>query len=102
MADATVVVQREKAWTDKARAYRILLDGAEVTRIRENQPQSFTVGPGRHELQLKIDWAMSPVLPFEVAEGDEVRFTCGPRGNPLSVLYYATVGRKSYIRLERV
>ena len=100
MADATLVLARPKAYVDKVRAYKIMLDGQEIGRIKEGAEESLTIPSGSHELQLKIDWALSPVVRFDAADGHVVKFTCKPRPNPFTVLYYATIARKNYISLE--
>ena len=100
MGEATLVVARPKAYMDKVRSYRIMLDGQEIGRIKDGSEESLTIPAGQHELQLKIDWAVSPTATFNVGEGEIVRFNCKPKGNPLTALYYASFGRKNYIMLE--
>ena len=100
MADATLVLARSKAYVDKVRAYKIMLDGQEIGRIKEGTEESLTIPAGSHELQLKIDMAMSPVVRFDAADGQVVKFTCKPKPNTLTALYYATIARKNYIILE--
>ena len=102
MADATLVLSRTKAYVDKVRAYRILLDGQEIGRIKEGTEEKLMIPSGSHELQLKIDWSMSPPAHFDAAEGETVTFTCKPRPNALTALWYATAARKKYIDLTRI
>ena len=40
MADATLVLARSKAYVDKVRAYKIMLDGQEIGRIKEGTEES--------------------------------------------------------------
>ena len=100
MADATLVLARPKAYVDKVRAYKIMLDGQEIGRIKEGSEESLTIPAGSHELQLKIDFAMSQVTRFDAADGQVIKFTCKPKANAITALYYATVGRKNYIIVE--
>ncbi len=99
-AQGTIELERTKAWTDKLRAYKVTVDGAEVGTIKQGTTESFTVAPGAHEVQLKIDWALSPPLTVDVPAGATVALTCRPRANVLTILWYSTLGRKHYLRLE--
>ena len=56
---------------DSLRAYRVLLDGREVGRVRRGETRSFDVPPDDHELQLAIGSKRS--ASFDVAgDGDVV------------------------------
>jgi hypothetical protein len=101
MKGARLTVERgHKAWMDRARAYKIMVDGQEAGEVRDGQTETVQVTPGPHEVQMKIDWARSPAIPVEVPEGGEVRVRCWPNANPGTALYYITVGRNKYIGLE--
>src|SRR5687767_7984917 len=97
-AQATIELQRGSAYTDRLRAYKVLVDGREVGQIKNGQTESFTVEPGRHEVMLKIDWATSPPVTIDATPGATTRLSCRPRANPLTALYYTTLGRKNYLR----
>ena len=99
-AQGTIQLERGTASTDKLRAYKVLVDGAEVGTIKQGTTESFPVAPGTHDVQLKIDWALSPIVTVDVPAGGTVRLTCRPKANPFTVIWYSTVGRKSYLRLE--
>lgn len=59
------------------------------------------VSPGKQELHLQIDWGRSRKLFFDLAEGEEARFQCAPR-SAFAALYWSTLGRSRYVRLEQV
>ena len=98
----TLIVRRDKGYVDKARAYKILVDGQEVDRIKQNEEVAHPLVPGRHRLELKLDWVTSPPETFDVAPGQTVVFTCRPNPHAANVLLYITVKRKQYLALERV
>jgi hypothetical protein len=101
-AQGTIEIAREKAYVDKARAHKVLIDGTEVGRIKEGETQSFPVAPGAHEVVLKIDWATSPAVTVDVAPGSTAKLRTRPNGNPLTAIFYALFARKKYLTLEAV
>lgn len=68
----------------------------------------FEVSPGSHVLQLKIDWASSETMRFEVSETTRAKFVCKPSnsdGNTsvaagFRALYWITWGHRRYIDLQ--
>jgi hypothetical protein len=91
--------RRANAYQDRARAYKVMLDGQEVGRVKRGESVSFDAAPGAHQLQMKIDWATSEPLDIQVAPGQDLRFECWPNAKPLTALYWITVGRSKYIGL---
>jgi hypothetical protein len=83
---ATLRVERDAApWRDKLRAYKIVVGGVTVGSVANGATQDVSVEPGRHTLQFKIDWAASPTIKFEVADGQRVSYKCRPNGGAWSV-----------------
>ena len=99
-AQSTIELQRGSAYTDRVRAYKVLVDGQEVGTIKNGKTETFNVAPGRHDVMLKIDWATSPTLTVDAPPGGTVRLTCRPKANPFTVLWYTLFARKKYLRLE--
>lgn len=102
MDQGELVLNRTKGYVDAARAYKILIDGQEAGRIKQGREVRLPVSPGQHQLQVKVDWAVSPPEVFDVGAGQAVRFTCRPNAKPWSVLYYGLFARKKYLTLERL
>ena len=99
---ATVVVARPPTvWIDRLRAYRVLVDGEERGRLRPGESVSIEVEPGAHVVQGKIDWTRSAELSLDLSDGESVAVELGPNANPFTVLWFATVGSRRYLRLER-
>lgn len=97
-------LKRDSGYADRMRAYKVILDGKEVAKIRNGQQIELDVAPGNHELYLKIDWCQSNRIEFELNE-NIVDFECGSslRGKrfwiPFIELYYITFKRKEYMWL---
>jgi hypothetical protein len=96
------IERRAGGYTDRARAYKVLVDGQESGRIKAGETHSVDVAPGHHEVQIAIDWGRSPVIGLDLIEGESAKLFCKPNANPLTVLWYSTVARKRYVGLERV
>ena len=94
------VHRRANAYQDRARAYKVVLDGEEVGRVKRGESVSFDAAPGAHQLQLKIDWATSEPLSVDVVAGQDLHFECWPNAKPLTALYWITLGRRRYIGLR--
>jgi hypothetical protein len=88
-------------YTDRARAYKVLVDGEERGTVKHGEGVEIEVEPGSHQVQMKIDWAGSPILETDLAEGERAEFTCAPNASPLTAIFYAFFRRSNYIRLER-
>jgi len=101
MAARIAVTRREGGYVDRARAYKVLVDGTEVGRVKAGESVSVDVVPGTHQVQMAIDWARSPAFEVHLTEGGSAQFFCRPNANPLTVLWFITLARKRYVALER-
>jgi hypothetical protein len=84
---------------DVLRTYKVVIDGDTVGEIRRGETKTFAVAPGRHEIQLEIDWASSRRLDLNLSSGDVATLTCSARP-PNSG--WTALASKSYIKLEIV
>jgi hypothetical protein len=103
MSVALIRIRRDRTLqADIFRSYKILLDGGVLGAVKRGQSLDYEIGPGRHKVQLKIDWARSPAIEVDVAAGEEAVIRCWPRANPLRAVYWMTLGRKRWIGIELV
>jgi hypothetical protein len=99
----TISVSRDSGYADRLRDYRVLLDGAEIGRVRHGGERSFEVAAGRHQLMMKVDWGRSNILSFEIDPDQSMKFRCGSSlggWRILLTLYYATFGFRNYLWLR--
>ena len=95
-------IKRDTGYADRLRAYKVVLDGNVVGEIKNGQQVEFDVAPGKHQLNLKIDWCRSNIVDFEVNQ-DNVEFECGNNLRGFKVLlaiFYVLFMRSKYIWLE--
>jgi hypothetical protein len=99
-ATATIALARPTAGRrDRVRAYRVCLDGEEAGRVLAGDRLSLPVEPGRHTLELRIDWARSAKVEVKLAEGETVGVECRPASGFAWVKGF--LGRPGYIELRR-
>jgi hypothetical protein len=89
-----------RGWHNSARAYRVLIDGNGVARVKYGQSVTVAAAPGRHNVQLAVDWERSPKLELDLADGQELRVRCGPPGNPLVSLFRVVFTPRRSIAVE--
>lgn len=98
-------LKRDSGYVDRMRAYKVMLDGEQVAKIKNGEQIEIDVAPGNHELYLKIDWCQSNRIEFDLNK-NAMEFECGSslRGDkfwiPFIELYYITFKRKEYIWLS--
>ncbi|WP_143157916.1 hypothetical protein [Rubritalea squalenifaciens] len=68
-----LIIQRDSGYADSLRAYKLILDGAEIGTIKGGESRSYHVDPGKHTIQAKIDWCSSPPEEF-VADHEPIAF----------------------------
>jgi hypothetical protein len=106
---AEIVLTRPAGYrTDRLRPYRVIIDDKKVGAIKPGETEVFSLPPGSHELQLKIDWASSEKLQVDLGDDDQVKFVCTPRVKEdgvtmvigLKMIYWLTFGFRRYIDLH--
>jgi hypothetical protein len=103
MAGARIRVQRTGSLrSDWFRSYKVIVDGEMIGRLGRGEQLVHEAWAGRHEVKLVIDWASSPAVEFELADGQEVLVRCWPAVSPLRAVYYMTAGRRQWIGVELV
>jgi hypothetical protein len=67
---AAIHVDRQAGgYTDRARAYKVLVDSEERGTVKQGEGVEIEVEPGSHEVQVRIDWAGSRTLEVDLTEG---------------------------------
>ena len=66
----TLSIQRSSEYVNRFRDIQILLDGKKIGAVANGGIATFEIPAGTHTVQAKIDWAYSPAVSIEVAEGE--------------------------------
>ena len=98
---AELIVRRRAAWyQDRMRDYIVLVDGSERGRVGSDAEVRVRVEPGRHTVQLQIDWCGSPAVDVDVAAGSAQVLDCGPNATPLTAFFYVIFRAGRYLTLQ--
>lgn len=101
MPFATVAMRRRPGGRrDLFRAYRIVIDGTTVGKIKRGQSHEIKVPPGSHAVMVAIDWGSSPVAHVELGPGERAAFVCEPGGPPETGLATGIFDRHAYLALN--
>lgn len=96
----TMKISREWAKVDMLRAYKVVLDGKVIGKIKNDETRDFRIPSGSHELSLKIDWCRSNTIGF-TAGSASTTFSCGSNAtNGASGLIYIVFLRSKYLWLS--
>ena len=86
---------------DRFRAYRLIIDGRQVGKLKRGQSVQIGVEPGRHSVQMTIDWCSSKTLDVDVAAGAQVSLLCRSANDPTLITNSMLIpSRDGYILLE--
>ena len=75
--NARIHLVRDSGFADYTRQYKIIVDGEEKGRIKNGGTFECVIAPGRHTLELKVDWCGSNLVEFEVVCNETAYFNCG-------------------------
>jgi hypothetical protein len=99
---ATITVSRSKGRRNALRAYRVVVDGKAVARLRRGQMQVIAVGPGRHRLHARLDWWLRcPEVAVELGPGERAEFVCSARGGALEGGFLVESAPGRYLEFTR-
>jgi hypothetical protein len=98
---AVLVIRRAHTPRDRARSYRVLVDGVQRTLIGDDAAVQISLLEGEHVVRIKARWCRSQDLRFTIRHGEILRLECTP-GSPWLALLYVTIWRDKYISLNTV
>ena len=97
----SITLTRDKArWRDRARAYKLNVDGVEVGAIRSGQTITVPLEPGMHRVALALDWCTSPELQLSGDADHALR--CKAGGHSFMAGVDIIFRSNRYISLEKV
>ena len=92
--------RREDGMVDRARAYKVLIDGTEVGKIKRGEVKAFPVQEGHHEVRMKVDWMGCPPVEVDVPADGDAELYCEPAGKPVQYLGLMLFRPGHYIKLR--
>ena len=67
---AKLIVKRKKEWNNRARKFKLYIDGEKVDHIGNGEIKEFELKPGKHTVIAKMDWMSSPEFEVDLS-GDK-------------------------------
>lgn len=58
--NAKIILNRKGEWMNRARTFKVLIDGQKAGTIKNDSAEEFLVEPGEHTIRCTIDWCSSP------------------------------------------
>lgn len=65
-----IVLNRKSEVLNRARAFKVFIDGEEKGAIKNGGAEEYPVSPGTHTVQCKIRWYSSPEMTVNLQEGE--------------------------------
>ena len=66
---AKLILNRKGGVLNRRQTFKVLIDGVEAGRIKNDDTQEMTLQPGIHSVQCKINWMSSNVVTVDAKEG---------------------------------
>src|SRR5262245_2227145 len=99
---AMIVLTRDRRGSrDIFRSYAVIVDGAQVAKVKRGQALRLPVSPGHHEIYLGIDRCRSPIVGLHASAGEIINLRCAPAGG-MNVVYDLVENPDRYIILQVV
>jgi hypothetical protein len=103
MSESAIHISRSGNFRrDRARSYKIFVDNKLLGKIGSGETKVIPIAAGDHRLKLKVDWAVSQTLEFQVPDDRPAKFSCQPNGGSALILLdlLLSIGNlKPYIQL---
>jgi hypothetical protein len=87
-------------WADRLRSYRIVVDGEDISGIRDGERKQVAVSAGARTVHLRVDWGRSQKLTLDVEPGQSAGILCWPNARFFTWPFFLTVGRTHYIGIS--
>lgn len=67
-----LILSRKKEWQNKAKSFKVYLDGEKRATISNGEIKEIEMEPGKHQLQLKVDWCSSPEIELDISDDKSI------------------------------
>ena len=66
-----IALRRTSEWMNKARSFKVFIDGNEAGRISNGASEEYAVSPGMHKVVCKIDWCSSGEMEVDIKKDEK-------------------------------
>ena len=72
-----LVLTRKSEFVNRARSFKVMIDGQQAGTIRNGGAEEFHLTPGQHQVICKIDWCSSREYSVDIKEGETTYLQVG-------------------------
>jgi len=65
-----LVVRRSSEWMNRARSFKIMVDGQQAGTVKNGQSEDIAIASGMHKLFCKVDWCSSREVEIQAKPGE--------------------------------
>ncbi|MEL7257196.1 MAG: hypothetical protein AAFN80_05045 [Pseudomonadota bacterium] len=95
-----MVFHRASGWVDRWRAYRILVYGFDVAKLKRNRSVTVYVMAQEHVLRAQVDWCSSPALVVNLCDGGQIDVDVENPHSAWSLARVTSGSPNEYLRLS--
>lgn len=100
---ALIEVRRASGgYTEHLYPFEVVIDEVVVGLLGPGESGRFEVAPGSHQVFATINWCRSEKIDVQLGPGQKASFRCETRANFVTDAYWATLGRRRYLRLAEI
>lgn len=67
---ARIVLSRSSEWMNRARSFKVMIDGHQAGTISNGGTEEFKLEPGQHKIHCKVDWCSSREYDVTIGVGE--------------------------------
>ena len=86
--------------TNYLRKYLVIVDGKKIGDIASGETIHFQLIPGKHTINLKIDWCKSKPFDFELVSGKNTELSCGANYNNWKCLFMYVIKPANWVYVK--
>lgn len=88
---AKLILTRKGGVLNRRQAFKVLIDGVEAGQVKNDDTEEFTVEPGEHTVQCKLNWMTSQVETVNLKDGVNTYLTVSNSLKFMVPLYFLMV-----------
>lgn len=72
-----LVLTRKSEFVNRARAFKVIIDGQQAGTIKNGGAEEFHLAPGQHKIVCKVDWCSSGEYSIDIKEEEVIYLQVG-------------------------
>lgn len=85
---AKLILTRKGSVLNRRQTFKVLIDGIEAARIKNDDTEEFALQPGVHTVHCKINWMSSNIATVDIKEGVNAYLSVSSAAKFIAPLYF--------------